>query len=83
VIAAQHLRAAAPSRNDTVAVPQPLAPKGHRRMVTVYECDICGDRALGSQRCDARNRRTRSVGIGGCWPAREAPLAATERTQDV
>jgi len=63
-------RVAAWRRRHTPAAPQPpLPPKGRRRPVTVYECDACGERSLGSQRCDACNRWMRAVGIGGTCPA--------------
>lgn len=67
-------------RHPPVAAKPPLPPKGHRRAVTVYECDAGGDRTLGSQRRDACNRWMRAVGIGSCCPACEAPLAANELT---
>ena len=72
-------------RHTPVApVPLPLPPKAHRREVTVYACDGCGERALGSQRCESCNRWMRAVGIGGSCPECCAPLAITELVaQDV
>ena len=58
-----------------VVVPPPL---GARRPVTVYECDRCGGRALGQQRCDECGGFMRRVGLGGRCPSCDAPLAAGE-----
>ena len=54
------------------------APTPSRRAVTVYECDGCGERALGAQRCDSCGGFMRRVGLGGCCPACDAPEAAAE-----
>ncbi len=72
-------RVAAWRRRHTPVAPQPpLPPKGRRRAVTVYECDGCGERSLGSQRCDTCNRWMTTVGVGGCCPSCDAPLAVKE-----
>lgn len=44
---------------------------------TVYECDACGSRALGEQRCEC-GTFARRVGIGGCCPECDAPVAVEE-----
>ena len=49
-----------------------------RRSITVYECDSCGARALGSQRCDECRTFMRRVGIGGCCPACDEPIAVSD-----
>jgi predicted amidophosphoribosyltransferase len=49
-----------------------------RRPITVYECDSCGGRALGEQRCEECGAFMRRVGIGGCCPECDAPLAVSE-----
>ena len=66
--------------NDPVAVAPVVAAARPRRPITVYECDTCGQRALGEQRCDDCNtwmRRgpvyaliaaTHSVNTGGDQP---------------
>ena len=51
---------------------------GARRPVTVYECDGCGGRALGQQRCDVCGGFMRRVGLGGLCPSCDAPVAAVE-----
>ncbi len=48
------------------------------RPITVYECDGCGTRAVVEQRCDACRTVMRRVGIGGCCPSCERPVALAE-----
>ena len=55
-------------RHAQPVVQAPLPPKGRRREVTVYECGECGERSLGSQRCEACNRWMRAIGVGGFLP---------------
>ena len=45
---------------------------------TVYECDGCGQRYLGAQRCDTCNLWCRRVGPGGCCPHCDDPVAVTD-----
>ena len=49
-----------------------------RRPITVYECDSCGARALGEQRCPDCTTFIRKVGIGGSCPCCGEPVAVTE-----
>ncbi len=49
-----------------------------RRPITVYECDNCGTRALGEQRCEDCATFMHRVGIGGHCPACDEPVAITE-----
>ena len=49
-----------------------------RRPITVYECDGCGGRALGDQRCEQCGTFMRRVGIGGCCPSCDEPIAVAE-----
>jgi predicted nucleic acid-binding Zn ribbon protein len=49
-----------------------------RRPITVYECDSCGERALGNQRCDPCGTFMRRIGIGGCCPSCDEPIAVAE-----
>ena len=48
------------------AIPKPT-PARSRRSSTVYECDACGTRLLGEQRCDC-GLFMRRVGAGGHCP---------------
>jgi len=50
--------------NTTVVVPKAQP----RRPVTVYECDGCGARAVGEQRCEECRTFMRRIGIGGLCP---------------
>jgi hypothetical protein len=44
----------------------------------VYECDNCGERAIGEQRCQTCNRWMRAIGIGGCCPNCDTAVAVNE-----
>ena len=61
--------------------PQPppiVIPPRRRRPITIYECDTCGHRALGEQRCDACATFMRRIGYGGCCPHCDEPVAVTD-----
>ena len=45
-----------------------LRRRGQLMANTVYECESCGERFLGQQRCDECNRFCRAVGPGGQCP---------------
>lgn len=49
-----------------------------RRPVTVYECNGCGTRMLGRQRCDDCGTFMARVGIGGLCPCCDEPVAIDE-----
>jgi len=53
----------------------PVPPPGRKRAITVYECGNCGQRTLGSQRCDDCGTFMLAVGIGGPCPHCEEPVA--------
>lgn len=42
-----------------------LRRRGQLAAHTVYECEDCGERFVGRQRCDGCNRFCRAVGLGG------------------
>lgn len=72
-------RAAAYRRRRDAGRPPVLVPKAKpRRPITVYECDTCGARAVGEQRCDTCNTWMRRIGIGGHCPSCDEPIAFTE-----
>ena len=58
---------------ELVALP-PARPK----QSTVYECDECGERLVGSQRCDECNRFARRVGPGGHCPSCDSAVTLEE-----
>ena len=58
-----------------VVVPAPGVP---RRPITVYECAVCGTRALGDQRCETCGAFMGRVGLGGLCPECFEPVAVTD-----
>lgn len=64
-------------RKHAATPPVVIATPTPRRPHTVYECDACGVRALGEQRCEC-GTFARRVGIGGCCPECDAPVAVEE-----
>ncbi|MGH2718108.1 MAG: hypothetical protein ACRDJU_05975 [Actinomycetota bacterium] len=52
-----------------------------RRSITVYECDACGTRSLGEQRCGDCGTFMRRRGMGGLCPSCDEPLAVEELLQ--
>jgi len=58
----------------TLVVPR-SRPRGP---ITVYECDSCGARTLGEQRCGECMSFMRRVGIGGSCPCCDEPVAVAE-----
>ncbi len=72
-------RAAAYRRRRDAPQPSIVVPRANpRRPITVYECDSCGTRALGEQRCDECSTFMRRVGIGGHCPNCDEPVAIAE-----
>lgn len=66
------------SLSPQVSVVVVTPPAGSRRPQTVYECDACGTRSLGDQRCEGCGFFMRRVGLGGTCPSCEEALAACE-----
>jgi hypothetical protein len=62
--------------NSRPAIP-PLLPARSRRSSTVYECDGCGSRLLGEQRCEC-GRFMRRVGAGGQCPHCDEAVALSD-----
>jgi len=62
------------TRPASLVVPKPQP----RRPITVYECDSCGARSLGEQRCADCATFTRKIGIGGNCPHCDEPVAVAE-----
>jgi hypothetical protein len=58
----------------SIVIPQ-SRPK---RPITIYECDNCGERALGDQRCDPCGTFMRRIGIGGSCPSCDEPISISE-----
>jgi hypothetical protein len=73
-------RVAAHRRRTGAAASRVLgpAPPPPRRPVTVYECDSCGTRLLGEQRCEDCATFMRRVGVGGLCPCCDEPVTVDE-----
>ena len=72
-------RAAAYRRRRDANRPALTVPKAQpRRPITVYECDGCGNRALGEQRCPDCSTFMRKIGLGGECPSCGDAVAVTE-----
>lgn len=59
--------------------PPPLTPVP-ARPATVYECDGCGQRLLGQQRCEECGTFMHRIGSGGHCPSCDEPVAIDELT---
>ena len=57
---------------------QPPPPPVPAKPATVYQCDSCGQRHLGEQRCEDCGTFMRRVGIGGHCPACDEPVSIDE-----
>jgi hypothetical protein len=57
------------------SAPTPPVPA---KSTTVYECDGCGERYLGDQRCETCNTWCRKVGSGGSCPHCDEAVAITD-----
>jgi ribosomal protein L32 len=60
--------------HPTINLPAPKRTKP----ITVYECDNCGNRALGEQRCPDCGTFTRKIGLGGECPHCSEPVAVSD-----
>jgi predicted RNA-binding Zn-ribbon protein involved in translation (DUF1610 family) len=49
-----------------------------QRAVTVYECEACGERSLGSGRCEQCRTFMRKLGLGGICPHCDEPVTVTD-----
>ena len=72
-------RAAAYRRRRAAARPVVTIPAAVRRApLTVYECDGCGARAVGVQRCAECSSFMRRIGIGGACPCCDEAITVAE-----
>jgi phage FluMu protein Com len=72
-------RAAAYRRRRMAARPFVVIPPQIPRVPsTIYECDSCGARALGTQRCTDCRTFMRRVDIGGACPHCDEPITVAE-----
>lgn len=77
-------RQAAWRRRHAPGVPEaPVPPKGLKRAMSVYICDVCDARALGEQYCPECRTFMRAAGVGGPCPACDEPIALSELSEAV
>lgn len=70
---------AAYRRRKRASLPLVAIPEAQpRRPVTVYECEACGTRAVGEQRCEGCGAFMRRVGYGGPCPHCDEPVAVSD-----
>ncbi len=62
-------------RRDAGRAPVTVPKAKPRRPIAVYECDSCGERAVGQQRCETCSTFMHRIGIGGECPACSEPIA--------
>ncbi len=66
-------------RRSSGTLPTLRVPRSQpRREITVYECDTCGERSLGEQRCPQCHTFMRRVGIGGHCPSCDESITISE-----
>lgn len=73
-------RTAAWRRRRRATAPVVVVPAAHRVPMTVYECDACGTRAIGQQRCADCSVFMRRLGIGGACPHCDEAVTVAELT---
>ena len=67
-------------RHAPPAPAPPVPPPGRKRASTVYQCQTCGARALGTQRCEDCHTFMTAAGIGGECPNCSELVTITELT---
>lgn len=65
-------------RRHGLTPPPLLLPGTGRRERTVFECDDCGNRQLGEQRCGDCGTFARSAGLGGHCPSCDEPITMAD-----
>lgn len=70
--------AACRRRRDAGRAPVVVPGDRPRRAITVFECDGCGARAVGEQRCEECRTFMRRIGVGGCCPSCDEPVSVEE-----
>lgn len=73
-----HRQAAYRRRHQPALAPAALPAARSRKDATVYECEGCGERFIGTQRCETCNLFARRIGAGGSCPHCDEPVAVTE-----
>jgi len=64
-------------RHNTLV--RPTVPAGvARREVSAYQCNTCGERQLGEQRCETCNTFGQALGLAGNCPHCDSVIAAAD-----
>jgi hypothetical protein len=70
-------------RHAAPAAPPRLPPARHRREITIYQCDQCGERQpAGEQWCPDCSQPCRRAGYGGPCPSCGDPVTITDLIGD-
>jgi hypothetical protein len=65
-------------RHQVRAVPIIVPRSRPRRALTVYECEACGTRSVGDQRCRECGSFMRRIGLGGRCPHCDEAVAVAD-----
>ena len=65
-------------RHQVPVVPIVVPPKRPRQPLTVYECEACGTRSVGDQRCEGCGSFMRRIGFGGRCPHCDEAVAVAD-----
>lgn len=65
-------------RHVPVAAEIVVPPGRSKRALSVYECEACGVRSVGEQRCEGCGSFMRRVGLGGCCPHCDEAVAVID-----
>jgi hypothetical protein len=65
-------------RHQVPSIPIVVPPRRPRRPFTVYECEACGTRSVGDQRCDDCGSFMRRIGLGGHCPHCDEAVAVAD-----
>ena len=65
-------------RREAAPIPAVATRSVRGQPVAVYACDHCGARAVGEKRRERCRAAMRMLGLGGCCPSCEEPVAVDE-----
>jgi hypothetical protein len=65
-------------RHQVADTPIVVPPSRPHRPITVYECEACGTRSVGDQRCDGCGSFMRRIGFGGYCPHCDGAVAVAD-----
>ncbi|GAC1365208.1 MAG: hypothetical protein NVSMB32_08490 [Actinomycetota bacterium] len=65
-------------RHQVPPAPIVVPPNSPRRPFTFYECEACGTRSVGNQRCEDCGSFMRRIGLGGRCPHCDEAVALAD-----